>query len=80
MSKFVDLGSKFSKTNVRFSISTFEIRYKRNFVKIRNLILFDTKCPILGIWARNFREKMSDLKIAPFKIGYRQNFVKRLEN
>ena len=33
-----------------------------------------------GFGPRNFREKMSDLKIAPFKIGYRQNLVKRLEN
>ena len=45
---------KFSKTNIRFKISTFEIGYMRNFVKIRMLILFDPKCPNFGIWAQNF--------------------------
>ena len=46
MSIFGDLGSKFSKTNVRSDISTFEMGYIRNFAnKIRELILFDLKCP-----------------------------------
>ena len=43
MPKIGHLGSKFWKTNVRFEISTFEIRCKGNFVKIRKLIFFDPK-------------------------------------
>ena len=49
MLKFEDLDSKFSKINVRFKINTFEIGYMQNFVKIRKLILFDPKCPLLEI-------------------------------
>ena len=33
-----DLDSKFSKTNIRFEISTFQIGNKQNFIKIRKLI------------------------------------------
>ena len=51
MLKFGDLGSKFLKTNVRYEISTLEIGYRPIFVKISKLILFDLKCPYLGIWA-----------------------------
>ena len=50
MPKFVDLGSNFLKANDKFEISTFEIGYKQDLVKIRKLILFGTKCPNLGIW------------------------------
>ena len=64
---FGDLGSNFSKNNVRFEISTFEIGYMRNFAKIRKLILFGPKCENLGIWAQNFRKIMSDLKLASSK-------------
>ena len=67
MPKFGDLGSIFSKANVRFEISAFKIGYIRNFIKIRMLILFDPKCPNLGIWSRNVREAISDLKSAPSK-------------
>ena len=49
MLKFGDLGLKFSKANVRFEISTFEIGYKQNFVIIRKLILIDSKYPNLNI-------------------------------
>ena len=58
---------KFSKTSIRLKISTFEIGYMRNFVKIRMLILFDPKCPNFGIWAQNFRKTMSDLKLTSSK-------------
>ena len=51
------------KVNVRFEISTFEIGYMRNFVKIRKLIPFGPKCPKLGIYAQNFGKQMSDLKL-----------------
>ena len=51
---FGDLGSNFSKTNVRFEISTFEIAYKQNFIKIKKVIAFGPKFLNLGIWARNF--------------------------
>ena len=69
MPKFGHLSSKFWKTNVRFEISTFEIGYQRNFVKIKNLILFGPKYPDLGIWAQNFGKQMSDLKSALSKYG-----------
>ena len=65
MPKFGDLDSTFSKTNVRFDISTFEIGYMRNFVKIRELIL--TKYPNLYVWARNVQKAMPDLKSTPLK-------------
>ena len=67
MLKFEGLSSKFLKANVGFEISTFKIKYKQNFVKVRKLILFDPKCPYLGIWAQTFRKTMSDLKSAPSK-------------
>ena len=51
---FGDLGSNFSKTNVRFEISTFEIAYKQNFIKINKVIVFGPKFLNFGIWARNF--------------------------
>ena len=62
MSKFGDLGSQFSKTNIRFEICIFEIGFRQNFVKIRKLILFGPKYLHFGIWARNFQKPMSNLK------------------
>ena len=64
MLKFEDLNSKFLKINVRFEISTFEIGYMQNFVKVRKLMLFDPKCPYLEIWAQTFQNPISDLKSA----------------
>ena len=58
---------KFSKTKIRFEISTFEIGYRQNFVKIRKLIIFGPKCPNLGIWAQNFQKQMANLKSAHSK-------------
>ena len=69
MLKFEDLDSKFSNINVRFKISTFEIGYMQNFVKIRKLILFDLKCLLLEIWAQTFQKPMSGLKSAYSKKG-----------
>ena len=66
----------FSKSNVKFEITTFEIGYKQNFVKIRKLILFGPKCPNLGIWARNFRKNNVRFEISTFEIGYTHYFVK----
>ena len=40
MAKFADLGSKVSKTSVRFETSTFKIGHSENFVKIKKLIPF----------------------------------------
>ena len=51
MPKFGNLGSKFSKTSVRFEISTFEIGYMQNFVMVRELILFGPKFSNFGTWA-----------------------------
>ena len=88
MPKFGDLGSKFLKTNVKFEINTFEIWYMRNFVKIKELILFGPKCPkafglkafkksqTFGIWAQNFQRQMINFKINTFKIEYMRNFAK----
>ena len=61
MPKFGDLGSRCLKTNVRFEISTFEIEYKQSLVKINKLIHFGPECPNVGVWAQNFRERISDL-------------------
>ena len=57
MSKFEDLGSKFWKTNVRSEISIFEIGYRQNFVKIKNLILLDQSAQIWGFWLEIFKSK-----------------------
>ena len=54
MPKFGDLSSKSFRANNIFEISTVEIEYMQNFVKIRKLILFGPKCPILGILTQNF--------------------------
>ena len=51
MPNFGDFSSKRSKTNVRFEISTVEIEYMWNFVKIGNLILFGPKDQGFGNWA-----------------------------
>ena len=57
MPKFGDLGSKFLKIYDRFKTSTFQIRYMRNFVKVRVLILFGPKCPNLGMQNRNLKNE-----------------------
>ena len=49
MPEYGDLGSTFSKRNVRFEISTLEIGYRQNFDKITKLILFGPKYPNMGI-------------------------------
>ena len=56
MPKFGHLGSKLSKTNGKFEISTFKLGYMRNFVKIR-LKIWKSKAsrklkisPILQFW------------------------------
>ena len=74
--KFEDLGSKFSKKTGRYEISTFELGYKQNFVKMRKLILFGPTSPHLGIWARNCRKQIVRFEISTLKIWCRQNFVK----
>ena len=51
MPKFGYLGSKFSKTSVRFEISTFEIGYTQNFTMVIELILFGPKFSNFGTWA-----------------------------
>ena len=67
MPKFGHLGSKYLKTNVKFEISSFEIGYLRNFVKIRRSIHVSPKCPNLGILAQNFQKQMANLKSAYLK-------------
>ena len=52
----------------------------RNFIKITKLILLCPKYPNLGIWAPNFGKNNVRCQISIFKIGHRQNFVKRLES
>ena len=63
MLKFGDLDSKFSKTNNEFEISTFEIGYMQNFVKIESY----PKYPNLRVWAQNFRKQIKHLKSADSK-------------
>ena len=67
MPNFGDFTSKCSKTNVRFEISTFEIEYIQNLVKIGKLLLFGPKGLSLGIWAQHIGIQMSDLKSTPAK-------------
>ena len=67
MPRFGDLGSKFSKTSVRFENSTFDKGHRENFVKIKKLTPFDPKCTNLGIWAQKPEKQMSDLKSASSK-------------
>ena len=75
---FGDLGSKFSKTNVRFEIGTIEIAFIRNFAnKIRKVIPFDPKCPNLG---SKFSKNNARFEISTFEIKYKQNIVERLES
>ena len=50
---------KFLKTKVKFEISTLEIGYMQNFVKIRKLIC--RKCPNVGLWATNLQKQMTNL-------------------
>ena len=69
MPKFEHLGSKYLKTNFRFEISTFEIVNRQIIVKIRNLILFDRKCPNSGIWAQNFQKTILNFKAGLSKQG-----------
>ena len=66
MSIFGDLGSKFSETNVRFEIKTFEIGYMQNFANIKMLILWP-KCSNTGISFQNSQKPMSDFKSAHSK-------------
>ena len=56
MPKIEYLSSAFSKTNLRFEISTFEIGYMRNFVKIKNFEfeIFENKCQILNQGHQNW--------------------------
>ena len=68
MPKFGDLGSKFSKANVRFEISPFEIGYMRNFVKIRKLIPWP-KMPKFGDLSSKVSKTDVRFEISPFDIG-----------
>ena len=79
MLKFGDLCSNSSKTYVRFEISTFGIGYRKNFFKIKKLILFDLKRQHLGIQTQNFPKTKVRFEISTFKIGYMRNFIKRLD-
>ena len=64
------------KTKVRFEISTFNIGYRQNFVKIRKLILFGHKCPNFGDLGSNLSKTNVKFEIGTFETGYLQNFVK----
>ena len=75
MLEYGDLSSKSLKRNIRFEVSTFEIRYIRNFVKTRKNT-FWCKIPKCGdlsskVWKSNVR-----FEISTFEIGHRQNFDK----
>ena len=63
MPKSGDLVSNLAKP-----MSNLKERYKRNFLKIRKLMLYDPKSPGLGIWAQNFQQKVGN--------SYMQNFIR----
>ena len=48
MPKFGNLGSKYSKTNDKFEITTYKIRVNTKFQKTKKFILFG---PNAQIWA-----------------------------
>ena len=64
----------FSKTKVKFEISTFEIGYSQNIVKIRKVIVFDLKCPNLGI--SKLSKTNVKFEISTFEIRYMRSFAK----
>ena len=72
MLKFGDLDSKFSKTNNEFEISTFEIGYMQNFVKIEKL----PKMPKFEGLGSKFSKTNKKFEISRFKTEYMRDFVK----
>ena len=76
MSKFRNLGWKSLENNVIFEISTFEIMYRKNFVKIWKLLFFGPKMPILRNLGSIFSETNVRFEISTFELGYLQNFLK----
>ena len=71
-----NLGTSLLKANGRFQITTFDIAYGWNFVKISYLILFGSKSPYLEIQTQNFSKTYVRFEISTLKIGYLRNFVK----
>ena len=61
----MDLSSKFSKTYNRFEISTFEIRYMRNFIKIK-----------IWVFELKFSKAFNRFEINTFDTEYMPTFVK----
>ena len=70
MPKFGDLDSTFSKTNVRFEISTFEIGYIRNFVKTSDSYFLAQNIQIwafeLEVWKSKANRKLQISSILKF--------------
>ena len=60
MLKFGNLRSQFSKTNIRFEISSFEIGFRQNFRKIKKMILLNAKMPLFG----NLHSKFSKINVS----------------
>ena len=56
MPKFGNLGSKYSKTNDKFEISTYKIGWIQNFIKTRKFILFGPNAQI-GHLGSNFEKQ-----------------------
>ena len=48
----------------------------RNFVKIRKLVIFSTKCLKLGICAQNFGKQVQDLKSSTSEQGTCEIFLR----
>ena len=67
---------KFSKMKVRFEISTFEIGYRQNFVKIRKLLLFSFWSKMSKFWDSDSKFSKTNVNSELFELGYIRNFVK----
>ena len=61
---------------VRFEISTFEIGYRQNFVKIRKLLLFSFWSKMSKFWDSDSKFSKTNVNSELFELGYIRNFVK----
>ena len=62
------------KTNVTFKISTCETTYTKNFVKIRQLILFDQN----GDLGSKFSKTNVRFEVSTFEIEHMRNFANKI--
>ena len=80
MPKFEDLDSRFSKTNIRFEISTSEGDTCKILLKLESWYFLAQNAHIWGDSGSKFSKTNVIFKISTCQIEYRQNFVERLES